>query len=145
MTMRPERAHRLAWCRVGAETVIMDMQGGVVFGLNDRGGEIWHRLDGTVELEELEREAAGARAQLRAFIADLAGHGLLQGDPAMLPGTADRSAGTDTVDGPRITWQDDVHDCCQQFSAEPGLQPGTGGQCDASKARRYGASGTPVP
>ncbi|MBH5321241.1 PqqD family protein [Aurantiacibacter sediminis] len=72
---------------VGGETVLLDLENGVYFGLNPVGGRIWNFLDGetrsVVEItqllsEEYEIDAVQAEADVIALATDLLEHGLIK-------------------------------------------------------------------
>jgi hypothetical protein len=75
---------------VGGEAVILNLESGKYFGLDEVGTRMWVLLSehGAIEpvvsalLEEYEVEEEQLRADLSKLIDDLASHGLLQLDPA---------------------------------------------------------------
>ena len=83
----PRVSGRCAWQVVGEEAVLLDLQGRRVLGLNRVGSFVFPLLDGARTVAALaalvaERfgvEARRAEADLRTFLAELAGRGFVEG------------------------------------------------------------------
>ncbi len=72
---------------VGGETVLLDLENGVYFGLNSVGGRIWSMLEGQsrsiaeitqILVEEYDIDAAQAGADVIALANDLLANGLIK-------------------------------------------------------------------
>lgn len=99
--MTYHRVAHVAWRRIGAETVVLDLKSKRVFALNEPGSEIWHALAPEGSAIAATSDEAGA------FLAALAGHGLVE--EAAPAGTAPPSGPVPCGgDPPRIIWQDDI-------------------------------------
>lgn len=82
MTYR--RARHLAWRKVVDETVVVDLRRGRVFSLNDAGAWVLSGFARGRAVEEIAATLAKSGDEERiketeAFVAELAGHGLLEG------------------------------------------------------------------
>jgi len=78
------RSPDTAWQTIGEETVIMNLAGGRVLGLNPTGALVWSLLEerdeeGLAEAvaERFEIDAESARADVRAFLSVLRERGLV--------------------------------------------------------------------
>ncbi|HUS63498.1 MAG TPA: PqqD family protein [Kofleriaceae bacterium] len=81
----PERARSMAWQTIDGETVLLDIDGRELMGINDSAARIWALCDGTHTVDEIARAVAAefavdpavAAADTRAFIDTLAKRGAL--------------------------------------------------------------------
>jgi len=133
--MGAQRARHLAWRTIGDETVVLDVRRGLVFGLDQPGGEIWHRLDGNSSPAELTEKPDG----LDHFLHELGRRGLLEALPPEPPTDSSPPVGS----LPRVLWQDRLHDVCQQFSAAS--RPGQGPGCSGTGGKALDESLPPEP
>jgi len=118
---RPGR--HVAWRRIGEETVVIDLQGRRMYGLDAAGGAVWHRLAAGVAPLDGETTAA-----VTEFLADLAGRGLVEegyaepaSGPRPIPAPAPVAA------RPTIVWQEEI----RAFGASCAFVPGLNALCDA--------------
>jgi len=79
------RSPDLAWQSIGEETVVMDLAGRRVLGLNAAGGLLWSLLEERDEtalagalVERFEVEPDRARDDVREFLASLGARGLVR-------------------------------------------------------------------
>jgi hypothetical protein len=83
--MRATIAEGVVFRRVGEETVLLDFERGVYFGLNEVGTRVWELVEAGKEEEEIvdtltgEYEAPRPRIaeDVAALLGELASHGLL--------------------------------------------------------------------
>lgn len=84
---RPRISPRCTWQVVEGEAVVLDLQGRRLLGLNQAASFVFPLLDGARTVAGLAAELAerfgieqrAAEADLRAFLADLAQRGLVEG------------------------------------------------------------------
>jgi hypothetical protein len=79
------RSPDVAWQSIGDETVVMDLAGRRVLGLNPTGGLVWSLLEELDETslagavaERFSVEPARAREDVREFLASLLARGLVR-------------------------------------------------------------------
>lgn len=83
---RPQRALRMAWQTIDGETVLLDVDGKELLGLNEVGARVWALCDGEHALSaiveaiaaEFEVDRATAEADVRAFVSELLAQGALE-------------------------------------------------------------------
>lgn len=83
---RIQRKAGIPWKRLEAEAVILDLQSGDYFELDEVGCRIWEALDGEQTLEthaqsiarEYEADPEQVRSDVMAFVAELFQRGLVE-------------------------------------------------------------------
>ena len=131
------RANHTAWRKVGEETLVVDLAGKTLFGLNPLAGWVWQQLDGVRSTAGLASFSADYPEldlrQLETFLQALEAHGLVvaQTSPSS---EADADAGTslepppEASDPPAITWREAI----QQAAATCAFLPGQNPLCNAA-------------
>lgn len=113
---RLRRVAHLAQRRIGDETVVLDLRGSRVYGVNLAGGELLERLRSGAEAAELRRWArAGGDAddETGRFLADMLARGLVVADE----GEAETDGLAAPVwAAPRLLWHEDVARVTHQIS-----------------------------
>ncbi|MEM8962599.1 MAG: PqqD family protein [Acidobacteriota bacterium] len=80
--MRPRRGTHTAWRQIGDDTVVLDLRGKRMFGLNASAGAIWHALDNVESIDALADVFGDLdRSAIEAFVDQLGEHGLLAEGP----------------------------------------------------------------
>lgn len=118
------RAAHTAWRRLGEETIVVDLTGRRILGLDPVGGWIWAQLDGR-ELSTIARSVAelpGAPAEppavIDAFVSSLVQLGLVEeGEPL---GPAPIPEAPASYERPRVVW----NEALQQAAASCGFITG---------------------
>jgi pyrroloquinoline quinone biosynthesis protein D len=88
-TAVPARASSMAWQTIDGETVLLDIDGRELMGVNDSAARIWKLCDGQHSIDQIVAalatefavDAATAAADVRAFVAELVTRGALTLDP----------------------------------------------------------------
>ncbi len=115
--MQLKRAEGLAWRKLGDETIVINLEKKMMYGLNAEAGELWEALEAGLDLNA---DSRAADESVTVFISDLLAEGLASGD--VPPSTGPVSSAS----GPRLLWKEEV----QQFAGGCGFQAGQGGICD---------------
>ena len=120
---RFRRANHVAWRRIGSETVVLDLKGKRAFGLNEPGGMVWQAI---ADLPDgVSGVVATSEPEAQAFLAELAGLGLVEAMPEETPASVATPA-VALVDSPKVAWSDEI----RSFGAGTcGFVPGGGGTC----------------
>lgn len=134
--MKPEgkyrRARQTAWRTIADETVVLDLEGKRMYGLNPAAGVVWQALDEAEDSGVLLRLIAGDRPptfgepEIAAFINELVALGLAE--------EQQRTAGAGTVelpiielpeelDPPAIAWCEDVEQIAGTCAFFPSTSP----------------------
>ncbi|MBZ5587163.1 MAG: PqqD family protein [Acidobacteriia bacterium] len=135
--MRYRRVAHVAWRKVGKETVVIDLRGRRVYGLNEPAGVVWHALEEFADAGALSALLAvgdgampdpGRREDaVRTFLGELTGLGLVASDTTD-SGVASGQPHLEApipAGAPAITWTDEV----RAFGGSCNFFPGGGG-CD---------------
>ena len=83
VTMIPQPAPAMAWQSIDGQMVLLDSDGMRLIGISDTGARIWALMDGARSLddiahaltEEFDVSLDAARADVRAFVTELAALG----------------------------------------------------------------------
>ena len=118
--MRIWRSEDVAWRRIDRETVVVHLSRHWMFALNEAGGILWETLAGPLDGERLENLLSDPAAS--AFLADLAGEGLVESDS---PFGLSRSSESTEIDPrqPRIEWREEVRRFAGQCMYLSGQSP----------------------
>ncbi len=81
----PERSAAMAWQVIDGGTILLNIAGKELMGLNDVGGFVWHLIDGTRSIAQIAQAVAAefdvvrevVEADVRAFCEELTGLGAL--------------------------------------------------------------------
>ncbi len=81
----PERSAAMAWQVIEGGTILLNIAGKELMGLNEVGGYVWHLIDGTRSIAQIAQAVAAefdfacevVEADVRAFVAELTGLGAL--------------------------------------------------------------------
>lgn len=81
----PRPSHDAAWAAIDGETVVLDVRGNMLRGLNATGGRVWALIDGRRTVEEIARDLARETgepeprvlADVAAFVGKLRALGLV--------------------------------------------------------------------
>ena len=104
---RFRRAAHVAWRKIGAETVVLDLKEKRAYGLNEPGGILWQALAERSEGDHPADAFMPSEPQAAAFLGELASLGLVEA----LPNGTSVSA-TPLPAGfqgsPEVTWSDEI-------------------------------------
>lgn len=119
--MKIWRTNDVAWRRINRETVLVHLTRHWMYALNEAGGSLWETLRDPLEGERLDSLLSDPAAA--AFLADLAGEGLIDSDGPLARSRAPEFIEDD--ERPRIEWREEV----RRFAGACGLLPGGGDLC----------------
>jgi len=122
---RLRRAPHVAWRRIGDETVVLDLKAKRAYGLNGPGGTLWQALVGFPDGGLTARAFSPSDPETRAFLAELAGLGLVEEEAVGSPDPPTPLSGGSSG-APRVTWSDEI----RAFGGTCGHIPGQGGGCN---------------
>ncbi len=92
--MRYQRVKNVAWRRIGAETVVVNLGRRRMMALNEAGGAVWEALSG----------GGSVAAEASPFLADLEAEGVVERLAEGDGGAAVAVAGT-----PAVLWREELH------------------------------------
>ena len=121
--MKIRRTEDVAWRQIDRETVVVHLTRHWMYALNESGGKLWETLAAPLEGDRLT-QLLGDPA-VTAFLADLAGEGLVESD-GPLPAPPEPPPAADDREPPRIEWREEV----RRFAGECAFLPAGGGACD---------------
>lgn len=83
---RPRKARGMAWQRIDGETVLLNVDGRELMGVNATGARIWELVDGKRTVGELAKTIAAeftvppdtAARDVHAFLAELLDRGVIE-------------------------------------------------------------------
>lgn len=121
--MKVRRTEEVAWRWIDREMVVVHLTRHRMYALNEAGGRIWETMEVPLEDDRLA-QLLGDRATT-AFLADLAGEGLLESD-GPLPAPSVPPLAPDALPPPRIEWREEV----RRFAGQCAFHPAESAICD---------------
>jgi hypothetical protein len=114
--MRYQRVKNVAWRRIGAETVIVNLGRRRMLAVNEAGGTVW---------EALAKGAAVSPGEAAPFLADLEAEGIVErlGDD----GAGSAAVAVPPGPSPTVLWREELHN----FGG-CGFMPGQGDLCNTN-------------
>ncbi len=135
--MKYRRARQAAWRKIADETVLLDLEGKRMYGLNPAAAAVWQALDPATGIDQLARMTAGGgrpafgASEIEAFLGELVALGLAEAqsltaaaDPER--GDVDGSApdpGLEALEPPAILWHEDVEQIAGTCAMFPSQNP----------------------
>lgn len=130
--MRYLRSRDTAWRTVADETIVIDLEAKLMYGLNETAAFVWHSIETLPDLRQLARliaegdEVSAADLEvLERFCAELEGLGLLrraEDHEAGAPRPVEVRRPGDSSP-PRILWREEVRRLAATCAFLPGMNP----------------------
>ncbi len=130
--MKYRRARRAAWRNIAGETILLDLEGKRMYGLNATAAAIWQLLEAVAEVSDLARvldagqasHAVGPR-EIESFLQELLNLALVEAaEPEKVKPTAIEPPAN--LETPKILWQETV----EQVAASCAFFPATNPLCN---------------
>ncbi len=135
--MKYRRARQTAWRTIAGETVLLDLEGKRMYGLNPTAAALWLALETSPGLEALLAAATGGRQasfgadEIATFVAELVELGLAEKrseEEPPAPVTARESSGAGAelpaeLEPPAILWREEVEQIAGTCAFFPSANP----------------------
>jgi len=124
--MRYQRARNTAWRRVHDQTIVLDVVGRHLYGLNETAARLWEALDAPRDAATLAGMLSASEDDVIGFLGELQREGLIEAVEA----SADRSDVTAVTSHaplfvpPRIEWKEEMYrfgGSCTKIGVQPPL------------------------
>lgn len=135
--MKYSRSKRTAFRRLGDQTVVIDLQGRVVYGLNESAGVIWDAVARpgdaaeVAEVFESAEEATRVEQAVARFLETLRSLGLVRPAENVPPPSSRPDHHTTPFAQPEVLW----HEPLTSFAQSCAMYGGSGEPCDSSPVR----------
>ncbi len=132
--MKYRRAQQTAWRTIGGETILLDLEGKWMYGLNPTGAYLWSALETPECLDRLwlamtgGRESAPAKEDVESFLGELVALGLAAEARSQAPVAPDpRSPAVPELpaelEPPTILWREEVEQIAGTCAFFPSQNP----------------------